>query len=135
MNSCIFTEGHRAVLLERLDPCRGRRGHHGAQNARRHRAAMLAPEILDRRRLGPRAEAVDVHDLALFREVDHERRNAGEVDAIGLQHAERDAGGDAGIDRIAAGLENLETGVRGGIVTGGDHVLRAGDRRTIGGHA
>ena len=41
---------------------------------------------------------------------------------------------DAGVDRIAARLQNLEAGFGGEILGGGDHVARAHDGRAMGFH-
>ena len=43
-----------------------------------------------------------------FGQPDHDRRDAGDVHQVRLQHAERDARGAAGIDRVAAGLQDGE---------------------------
>ena len=51
-----------------------------------------------------------------------------------LQYAQRDTARDAGIDRIAAGLEDLESDLRGKIIRGCNHVPRADDARMVGGH-
>ena len=51
-----------------------------------------------------------------------------------MQHGQRDAGGAAGIDGIAARLENRETGGGGEIVAGGDGVTAAVERRAGGFH-
>ena len=42
--------------------------------------------------------------------MDHDRRDAGEIHQFALQHAERDARRDTGVDGVAAGLQNLECG-------------------------
>ena len=126
-------EGHRAVVAERGDPGVGRGRHHGAQDAQRHLAAMLAHEQIGREALGPVAEAGDGDDLALAG-ADHDRRHAGDVHLVGMQHGERDARGAAGIDRVAAGLEDREAGGGGEIVAGGDGVAAAVEGGAGGGH-
>ena len=65
--------------------------------------------------------------LRFFRGVDDLRRDAAEIHLVGLQHADRDARRDARIDRVAAGFEDLETGVRREIVSRGNDVPRAHD--------
>lgn len=61
----------------------------------------------------------------------HDRRNAGEIHQIGLQHAERDTGGAAGVDRVAAAFEDREPSHGGKIVTGGDGMARAANGGTM----
>ena len=123
-------EPHRPVALEREDPCVRRRGHHRAMDAVGDRA--LRVERLDIRGLGPAAEAGNRDHLVALRQVDDHRRNAGELHLIAVQHAERDSGGDAGIDRVATGLQDRVTGFGGEVVTGGDHVACRGDHRLEG---
>ena len=55
------------------------------------------------------------------------------IDEIALQHAERDAGGDPGIDRVAACLQDVESGGRGQVMPGRDGVAGDGDGRSMGG--
>ena len=92
---------------------------------------MLAHEQLGVERLRPGPEPGDRHDLAAVGEIDHDRRDAGDIDEIALQHAERDAGGAAGIDRVAAGFEDRKPGGGGEIVAGGDGVAGHGDGRAV----
>ena len=84
---------------------------------------------------GHGAEAADRHGFACLREVDHDRRDAGEVHVFALQHTQRDAAGHARIDRIAAGFKNLEPDLRGKVVRRRGHVPRADDARMMGRHA
>ena len=92
---------------------------------------MLALEQLGVERLRPGPEPGDCHDLARLGMVDQDRRDAGAIDEVALHDAERDAGGDPGIDRIAASLQDVEPGRRGQIMPGGDGVARDGDRRPM----
>src|SRR5262245_15551583 len=71
-------------------------------------------------------EPGDGHDLA-GGGADHDRRDAGEVHFVGVQHRERDAGAAARIDRVAAALKHRKPGGRGEIVTGGNRVPAAGE--------
>ena len=41
------------------------------------------------------------------------------------------AGRTPGVDRVAAGLQNLEPGGRGEVMAGGDRVAGHGDRRAV----
>ncbi len=93
---------------------------------------MLAHEELGVERARPSAEPGDRDDLALLGVVDHDRRDAGEIDEVDLQDAERDPGRDAGIDRVAAGLQDLEPGGGGEVMPGGDGVRCDGDCRAMG---
>ena len=93
---------------------------------------MLAHEELGIERLRPRTEASDRHDLLFVGEIDHDRRDAGDIDQIALQDAERDPGGAARIDRVAARLQNVEPGGRREIMARRDGVLRHGDGRPMG---
>jgi len=128
------TEAHGAVALQHGEP-RIRCGRHdGAQYTRRHAPAVLLPEHLRTRGPRPDAEPVDRDHFALVRHPQHDRRHAGEVDDIGLQHLQADPGCDAGVDRVAACLEDIEAGMRRAEMAGGDHVPRAGDRGAEGGH-
>ena len=127
-----LAEAHRAVALQRRDPGVGRRRHDDAQDAERDLAAVLAHEELGVERARPGAEPGDRHDLALLGVVDHDRRDAGEIDEVDLQDAERDPGRDAGIDRVAAGLQYLEPGGGGEVMPGGDGVRGDGDGRAMG---
>ena len=92
---------------------------------------MLAHKEFGVERLGPGAEPGDGDDLTLLGEVDHDRRHPGDIDQIALQHAERQAGRTPGVDRVAAGLQNVEPGGRGEVMAGGDRVAGHGDRRAV----
>jgi hypothetical protein len=81
-------------------------------------AALVLAEPCGTRQLRPRAEAADRHRLAGSGQVDHDRRHAGEVNVLALQHAQRDTARHAGVDRVAAGLEDLEPDLRGEVVGG-----------------
>ena len=67
-----------------------------------------------------------MHLAVLCRENDL-RRNAADVDLFGLQHADRQTGRDAGIDGIAAGLEDFEGRVGGQVMAGRNDVPGAHD--------
>jgi len=129
-----LAERHGAVARQRGDPGIGRRRHHGAAHACRHGAAVLAHEHLRIEFLGPPAQPVDGDDLLLGGRVEDDRRHARDVDDVGLDHAEHHAGRAARVDRVAAGLQDLESGMRRQIVTGRDHMARAGDRRAMDEH-
>ncbi len=82
-------------------------------------------EGFDRYRLRPGAEPGDRDDLVAFGEIDHDRRDPGKTDIFRLQHGERHAARAPGVDRVAAGLENLEGCLRRQIMPGGGHVSGA----------
>ena len=110
-------ETHRAVAAERCDPGVGGGGDDGAQDAVGDFAAVLAHEQVGGQALGPPAQAGDAFHRAVG-EAEHDRGHAGEVDQVGLQHAECDARRTAGIDRVAAGLQDGEAGGGGEVVAG-----------------
>ena len=92
---------------------------------------MLAHEQLRVEGLWPGAEPSDRHDLLFVGEIDHDRRDTGHIDEIALQDAERDAGGAAGIDRVAAGLQNVEARGRREVMARRYRVPGHGDRRAM----
>ena len=94
---------------------------------------MPAHEQLGIERLRPGAEPGDRLDFALLGVINHDRRDAGKIDQIDLQDAERDAGGDPGIDRVAARLQDVETGRRGEVMASRDRMPGHRDRRAMGG--
>src|SRR4029079_6013438 len=101
------------------DPGVGRRRNDDTQDAERDLAAVLAHEKLGVERAWPGAEPGDRHGFALLGVVDHDRRDPGEIDEVDLQYAERDPGRDAGVDRVATGLQDLEPGSGGEGMPGG----------------
>src|ERR1041384_1687085 len=111
----------------------GARGAAGPHRAERVLPAMLAHEEFGVERLWPGTEPGDRHDFALFGVVDHDRRDTGKIDKVYLQNPARDAGSAPGVDRVAARLQNIETGRRGKVMTGGDRVPGHGDRGAMGG--
>ena len=130
-----FSEAHGSKGLERGEPRIGRRRHDAALDALRDLAAVPADEVIRRDRARPDAQPVDAVHLPALRGVDELGRHAAEVDLVGLQHADRNSGGNPGIDRIAARLEDLEPGVRGKVVPGRDDVPGAHDGGAAGSHA
>ena len=71
----------------------------------------------------PDADTVDHVHFVAFGEMDHDRRDATEADELALQHIDRQAGRDAGIDRVAAGFQDLEAGERGVVMAGHHHMV------------
>ena len=98
-------EAHRAVALQRGYPSVGRGRYDGAQHAVGDFAPVLTHEDVGRQRFRPPAKARDALDGSIG-QPDHDRRDARDVDQVRLQHGECDAGGAAGVDRIAAGFED-----------------------------
>jgi len=92
---------------------------------------VLAHEKFRIERLRPGPEARDRHHLLPVGEIDHNRRNTGDIDEIALQHTERDPGGTAGIDGVAASLQDVETGGGREIMARRNRMLRHGDGRPI----
>ena len=58
-------------------------------------------------RLWPIAKPGDADNLVLLREIDQHRRDARELHLIAMHNRERDPRGNAGVNRIAAGLKHL----------------------------
>ena len=93
---------------------------------------MLAHEQFGVERFRPSAEPFNSHDLAALGVVDHDRRDAGDVDQVALQNTKRDPGGAARVDRVAACFENREPRGGGGeIMAGGNGVAGHRDGRTV----
>jgi hypothetical protein len=129
-----LAEAHGAEALERRDPGIGCRRHHGAQHVLRNLAAMVLLEVVARDRLRPGAEARDRDHAILGGGIDDDRRHAGEVHVFRLHDAERDAARYAGVDGVAACLQNPQAGFGGEILAGGDHMARSHDGRAVGLH-
>ena len=91
-------------------------------------------EIVRRDRLRPCAESRNRDDAVLGGGVDHDRRHAPEVHIFRLHDAERDAGGHARVDRVAARVQDAEAGFGSKILAGHDHVARAHDGWSMGLH-
>ena len=122
-------EGHRAVFFERGNPRVGRRRHHRALDSDRDLAAVVLLKIFGARLFRPAAEAADRHRLAALGEPDEDRGHPADADMDALEDAGRDPGRDPGIDRVAAGLEHLQTGLRRHVMPGRD---RMGDAHHAG---
>src|SRR5262249_55802510 len=95
-----LAEAHRAEIIERRDPRVGRGGHHAALHSGRYLARVLLHEVIRRDRFRPHTQPVDAGHLAVLRRVDDLWRDAGEIHLVGLQHVDRDTGGDPGVDRV-----------------------------------
>ncbi len=128
-----LAKAHRAIAPERRDPGVGGGRHHGSQHALRDFAAVLALKELRVEGPWPGAETGDRHDLLFVGEVDHDRRDPGDIDEIALQDTERDPGSAARIDRVAAGLQNVEACGRRQIVARRYGVPGHSDGRPMGG--
>ena len=126
---------HGAVTFQRGDPGIGRGGDHAALDVGQDAAALMLAEPCGGGQFRPRPEAADRHRLPGFRELDHDRRHAAEMHVFALQHAQSDARRHAGVDRVAAGFQDFEPGLRGEIIGRRHHVPRAEDARMVGGHA
>ena len=127
-------EGHRPPAFERPAPGRRRRGHDGARQPRRDLVAE-APEVLEGRRARIRAHARDLKCLPRAREVHQDRRDAGDAHHIGVDDAQREARGNSGVDRVAAGAQHVGRRLGGERVAGRDGPARAdglhGGGRTV----
>jgi hypothetical protein len=126
-------EAHGAVQLERREPRVRSAGHDRLQNAFRHAVAADPLEELAARASRPCAETVDGHKAPFPPEIDHDRRDAGEAAHLRLDDIQREARRDAGVDGVAARLEDHQTRLRGEVMSGGDDVARARYQRAIGG--
>ena len=81
---------------------------------------MTPLEVLDRGDTRVGTDAGDLPRLAGTSDVDEDRRHPGDADHVGMDDAERDPGGDAGIDRVAAGAQHAGGGLRGQRMAGSD---------------
>ena len=122
-----LAEAHGAVALQRQDPGVGRRRNHGAQEAHGDRAVVVTDELLDVERLRPPAEAGDRHRLVAVGQVDQHRRDTGELDLVAVHDPERDAAGNAGVDRVAARPQDRMRRLGSEILAGRRHIVVADD--------
>ena len=129
---CDLAERHGAKAGQRGNPDAGRGGDDAVQQALGDTAAVVAVEVLDAGGLGPDANAADHVALIGFGEVDHHRGDAAEADELAFQHVDREAGGDAGIDGVAAGFQDLQAGKRGVVVAGHHDVVARHDVGAMG---
>jgi hypothetical protein len=86
---------------------------------------VFAPEELGGCSGRPDAEPVNGDDLLTIRKTDHDWSNARDIHDVAVQHPERDAGRDTGIDRVSARFKNQEARVSRCIVASGYHVTVA----------
>ena len=125
-------ERHRAPARERREPGGRRRGHHGPRHARRDLAAVAVAEVLERDRARVGAHARDLPGLTRPRQMHQDRRDSREADHVGVHDPEAEPAGDAGVDRVAAGLEQARGGrgrqrmARGDGPAGPDRLDRVG---------
>ncbi len=124
-------EAHRSEMFQRGEPRIRRSRHHAALHAFRYLAAVPLHEVVRCNRLGPHAEPIDAMHFLVLRRIDDLGRHSGEIDLVGLQHPDRNARGHAGIDRVAAGLQDLEAGMRGEIMSGGNDVPGSHDGQAV----
>ena len=120
-----LAEALRPPPLEGRAPRIGRRGHHGAKEAHGNLAAALLAEELRRRALGIGADAGDLEGLAGAAEVHEDGRHAREADHVRVHGPEGESRGHAGVDGIAAGLENARGGLGGQWMSRRDHPAAA----------
>lgn len=64
--------------------------------------------------------------------MDEHEAAAAEVAGEGVDDGQREAGGDGGVHRVAALLEDFAAGLGGELVGGGDHALGAHGRGALG---
>ena len=121
-----ITEGHRAPAAQRLYPVRRGRGNDGVQQAIGDRAAVLVVEHGDVGRGRPWSDTVDDPDRSIH-EANHDRRDPAEADKLRFQYVDREAGRHAGVDRVAACLQDLESGEGRVIMTGHDDMIPRDD--------
>ena len=117
------SEPHGAVAPEGKDPRVGGGRHDGAQDPGRDVTVELGDEAVEGGGARPPAETAHGHHPLLFREVDHDRGDAGELHHVAVHHAEREPGRHPGVDGVAAGLEDLVAGLRREVVAGAHHVV------------
>ena len=129
-----LAEAHRAPPLQRLDPSVGCRRHDRAQEAARDLAAVTLHEIVGRHELRPNAQPAHGEDLPAFSVIENDGRYTRHIDDVALQHAERDTGGHAGVDGVAARLQHRKSRVRRQVVARRDDVPASRDHRPVGGN-
>src|SRR5689334_4371000 len=107
-----LTERHCAEALQRREPNARCRRNHAVQQSLRDPAPVIAMEELQVRRLRPNADATNNVCFVARAQMDHRRRDAAEADELTLQHIDGKACGYTGVNRIAAGFQDLQAGER-----------------------
>ena len=133
-NGCrrYLAERHGAVSLQGGDPGVGGGRHNRTQQTNRHAAVVFLYETLDACVFRPPAQAADRHNLVLLGQVDHDRRDAGKLHHIAMDNAQCHSCRNPGIDRVAAGFQDVESSLGRQKMTGGHHVSGAIDHRLVG---
>ena len=72
--------------------------------------------------------------LAVFCRKNDLGRDAADIDLFGLQHPDRQPGRNAGVDGVAARLEDFKGRVGGQVMAGGNNVPGAHDGHAFGAH-
>ena len=90
----------------------------------RDHAGMVLAEVLARRGPGPGSEAAQGGHFAGAGHAHENGRDPGKADVLGLQHAERDAGRDPRVYRVAATLEHRQPGLGRHGMPADHHVTR-----------
>ena len=113
---------HRPVAVQRGDPGVDRGRHDGGQDARRNVVAA-PPQLLEGGGLRPPSQAADRRHLAGPRHAQHDRRDPADVGQVELQDIDAQPCRDAGVDGVAAALQDLGPGHTREIVPRGHHVV------------
>ena len=92
----------------------------------------VGPDIHIARGGGGCTLAVVEGDGAAVGEADEHETAAADIASEGMHDGECEAGGDGGVDGVAAALEHFEAGERGEFVHGGDHAVLGLDWSALG---
>jgi hypothetical protein len=128
-------EGERAVPREQVEPGTERAGDDGGEVAGpRDEIEAEVGVRLDRGCRGCGALTAQDEGVTVCGAATDERRVATRAVEVGLDHAQREAGGRRGVERVAAGLEDPHPDGARKPVRRGDHADRADELRSGGEH-
>ena len=114
---------HAAPSGEGLQTGVGSGRHYRAANPEGDAAAVRIDKAVHVQCPRPAAHAGDRPGLTAIRQVNDHRRDPGDTHLIAVDDAEREDGGDTGVDRVAAAFEHLESGQGRQIMAGADSVV------------
>ena len=128
-----LAQGHGAVVAQEQHPGIEGAGNDGGEQAgARHQADAALPVGLDGRRLRGHALAADDDGLVAVRPLQDDRRIAARAVQMRLDDLQGEAGGNGGVERIAAALQYAHAYRRADPMGAGDGAERAADFRSGG---